>query len=295
MAEKDVMEKLLADYNDVFSDIVNVLMFQGKNVIREKDLENTKDITQYKADGKIHEQERDVSKKWTRKGSVLSLFGLEHQTEEDTDMPMRVIGYDGAAYRAQSLSGSKKRYPVVTLVLHFGTKHRWKKAKRLSDMVDVAEGLEPYFHDYGINVFDIAFLSEDQVNMFQSDFRIVADYFRQKRLNGDYKPSTQEIKHVDEVMKLMSVLTGCKKFEVNSKKIRKKGEKVTMCEMMDRILNQEKQEGRREGLKEGREEGRQQGRLSVLTELVEKGVLAIQQAAEMAGMDIASFELALKA
>ncbi len=42
-------------------------------------------------------------------------------------------------------------------------------------------------------------------------------------------------------------------------------------------------------------EGRQQGRLSVLTELVEKGVLAIQQAAEMAGMDIASFELALKA
>ena len=30
MAEKDVTEKLLADYNDVFADIVNVLLFDGK-------------------------------------------------------------------------------------------------------------------------------------------------------------------------------------------------------------------------------------------------------------------------
>ena len=176
---------------------------------------------------------------------------------------------------------------MVTLVLHFGTKHRWKKGKRLSDMVEVAEGLEPYFHDYGINVFDIAFLSEEQVNMFQSDFRIVADYFRQKRLNGEYKPSTQEIKHVDEVMKLMSVLTGSRDFEVVAKQAKKKGGKVTMCEVVDKFVNR----GRQEGLREGRQEGR----LSVLTELVEKGVLAIQQAAEMAGMDIASFELVLKA
>ncbi|MDO5392952.1 MAG: transposase, partial [Eubacteriales bacterium] len=30
MAEKDVTEKILESYNDVFSDIVNVLLFQGK-------------------------------------------------------------------------------------------------------------------------------------------------------------------------------------------------------------------------------------------------------------------------
>ena len=277
MAEKDVTEKLLADYNDVFSDIVNVLMFQGEQVVMEEELENTKDITQYKAEGKIHEQERDVSKKWKRKGIVLSLLGLEHQTQEDGDMPMRIMGYDGAAYRSQSLSGGKNRYPVVTLVLHFGTKHRWKKAKRLSDMFPVAEGMKPYFHDYGINVFDIAFLSEEQVNMFQSDFRIVADYFRQKHLDGEYKPSTQEIKHVDEVLKLMSVLTGCRDFEAAAKQIKKRGVKVTMCEMMDKILNQKEQEGR----------------MSVLVELVKDGVLTLQKAAEKAGMDVASFELAL--
>ena len=30
MGEKDITEKILADYNDVFADIVNVLLFGGK-------------------------------------------------------------------------------------------------------------------------------------------------------------------------------------------------------------------------------------------------------------------------
>ena len=33
MAEKDVTEKILESYNDVFSDIVNVLLFKGKQVL----------------------------------------------------------------------------------------------------------------------------------------------------------------------------------------------------------------------------------------------------------------------
>lgn len=59
-----------------------------------------------------------------------------------------------------------------------------------------------------------------------------------------------------------------------------------MCEVVDKIVNR--------GIQQGLQEGRQEGRLSVLTELVEKGMLAIQQAAEVAGMDVASFELALE-
>ena len=34
MGEKDITEKVLADYNDIFSDIVNVLLFQGKEVVQ---------------------------------------------------------------------------------------------------------------------------------------------------------------------------------------------------------------------------------------------------------------------
>ena len=40
MGEKDIAEKILLAYNDVFSDIVNVLLFGGKEVILENDLED---------------------------------------------------------------------------------------------------------------------------------------------------------------------------------------------------------------------------------------------------------------
>ena len=35
MGEKDTTEKILADYNDVFADIVNVLLFGGKIIVDE--------------------------------------------------------------------------------------------------------------------------------------------------------------------------------------------------------------------------------------------------------------------
>lgn len=40
MAEKDITEKILESYNDVFSDIVNVLLFDGKQVLSPDELED---------------------------------------------------------------------------------------------------------------------------------------------------------------------------------------------------------------------------------------------------------------
>ena len=48
--EKDIAEKVLLSYNDVFSDIVNVLLFGGKEVTLENDLEDQTTRTAYKAD-----------------------------------------------------------------------------------------------------------------------------------------------------------------------------------------------------------------------------------------------------
>ena len=121
MGQKDITEKMLADYNDVFADIVNVLLFDGKQVVSESSLESIKDKSQYKAEGTIHEEERDVSKLVREQNVKLALLGLEHQTDEDSDEPIRVIGYDGVSYRSQLLHKQKERFPVVTLVLYFGT------------------------------------------------------------------------------------------------------------------------------------------------------------------------------
>lgn len=63
MSKKDIIEKHLEDYNDVFADIVNVLLFRGKRLIKEEDLENAPPRSMYKADdNELHEAERDVSK-----------------------------------------------------------------------------------------------------------------------------------------------------------------------------------------------------------------------------------------
>ncbi len=123
MAEKDIAEKTLEAYNDVFADIVNVLLFQGRDLVKEESPNSS-----YKADGRLHAQEQDVAKYW-RKGLVrIALYGLENQTGIDDDMPLRLFSYDGAAYRAQLLTDKEMkektgaaapRYPVVTLVLYF--------------------------------------------------------------------------------------------------------------------------------------------------------------------------------
>lgn len=71
MRQKDMTEKLLEDYEDVFADILNVLLFNGAQVIRPESLKEAKTKSQYKADdARMHEMERDVAKLW-KKGMFL--------------------------------------------------------------------------------------------------------------------------------------------------------------------------------------------------------------------------------
>ena len=63
MKEKDITQKVLEDNNDIFADIVNVLLFDGKSEVEENELVNTTVYSQYKAeDGKVHEQVNVIRK-----------------------------------------------------------------------------------------------------------------------------------------------------------------------------------------------------------------------------------------
>ena len=213
MGQKDIVEKNLEDYNDVFSDIVNGFVFCGKRTVKSRDLRSLKVRSQYKADkGNLHEEERDNAKYWSAGKVKIAILGLENQTDPDKDMPFRIIGYDGAAYRSQLLDeNSKGRCPVLSIVLYFG-ESRWSGPRSIKEMVEIPEGLEEYVNDYKLHIFEIAYLTEDQVKLFRSDFRIVADYFVQKRKNKTYIPSKKTIKHVYAMLKFMSVMTGDERF-----------------------------------------------------------------------------------
>lgn len=240
LAGKDITEKILEAYNDVFADIVNVLLFDGAQVLKPEELTDQAPRAAYKADGKIREIERDVAKRWSKQNIRIACVGLENQTKADPDMPLRVIGYDGAEYRAE-LNGAD-RYPVVTLVLYFGHERHWDQPKNLLGCFDVPEVFKPYVRDYEINLFEIAYLSEEKVKLFQSDFGIVADYFVQKQRNGDYKPEKKEMQYVQEVLQLLSVMTGDHRFEETFSDDTQGGVK-TMCDVLDRVELKGKAEG----------------------------------------------------
>ena len=89
-----------------------------------------------------------------------------------------------------------------------------------------------------INVFEIAYLSDEELNRFHSDFRIVADYFVQMQRSGDYISIREEIKHVEAVLQLLSIMTDDTRFEdVLNKEDGEEGTGGvhTMCEFLDRV------------------------------------------------------------
>ena len=233
MGQKDISEKLLADYNDVFADILNVLLFNGEEVVDPDHLQDTKLRSQYKADdGKLHEQERDVSKLIVNENIKVVLAGLEHQTRIEPDMPLRCFNYDGAAYRSQLLNrDDNDRHAVATIILYFG-EERWNENLRLKERIKVNEKWDPYVNDYKIHVFEISYLSDEQIKMFKSDFGIVADFFVQRRKNKQYIPSQKTIRHVDEVLKFLSVFTNDERYKQVAESCQQEGGK-TMTNMKD--------------------------------------------------------------
>lgn len=237
MGEMDVAEKILESYNDVFADIVNVLLFKGEAVIKPDELVDQAPRAAYKADGRVREIERDVAKRWLKSNIRIACIGFENQTEPDADMPLRVYSYDGAEYRTQLLKENRDnpRYPVVTLVLYFGYKKRWDKATTLYESVNVPDLFKPYVSDVKINLFEIAYLTREQVNLFKSDFRIVADYFVQKRESGDYIPSPEKLHHVQETLQLLSVMTNDRRFEEAYIDDSGEGEVQNMCDVLDKV------------------------------------------------------------
>lgn len=279
MAEKDIAEKALEAYNDVFADIANGLLFQGEKVISEEELEECQPRSYYKASGKIREIERDTSKLWRNGNIRIAFIGYENQTEADPDMPLRIIGYDGAEYRVQLTkeNDTESRYPVITLVLYFGYTKPWDKPKRLLDRLNIPEKLKPYVSDYKINLFEIAYLSRKQVNLFKSDFRVVADYFVQKREKGDYVPETQELKHVQETLQLLSVMTGDHRFEETFNDNNAEGRPHNMCDVLDRIENR--------GIKQGIQQGRTEREAQIILNMYQKS-LTLEQIAEFVGITL---------
>ena len=261
MSGKDAVEKTLESYNDVFSDIVNGLLFHGRQLIREDELTDAQSFSMYKADGKHLGQDRDVAKYWQKGQIRLSFIGLENQTRPDSKMPVRVINYDAAAYRAQLRDdGPGELYPVLTLVLYFGIKERWGRVRTLKGCLKkLPPELEPYVSDYGVNVFELAWLDDETVGAFKSDFRDVVEFLRCERTHSRYTGTERQLRHIQEVLALMKLLTADNTFDVIEPEIIKKNMQAGGTANMSYVIQMIRREGFVDGKKQGFADGEKQG------------------------------------
>ena len=168
----------------------------------------------------------------------------------------------------------KPKYPVVTLVLYYGHEKHWDKPLTLHEAVNVPEVFRPFVPDMKINLFEIAFLTREQVNRFHSDFRVVADYFVQKRENGDYQPSRETLRHVEATLQLLSVMTNDHRFEEVINDQQPEGGVHNMCDVLEKV----EKRGINKGINIGREEGREEERINNIQLMMQTLKLTAQQA-----------------
>ena len=254
MAEKDITEKLLTDIDEVFADIYNNLCFKGENIIKPDDLSNASVTTAFISNDVTRGLISDVSKIYKNSNLTLALLNIENQSTEDSDMPFRIIGYEGAKYNSQLISGSNARYAVATLVLNFNTKKRWSTPKSIKESLKNKYPIEldEYINDYKVNVIDVAFMDKEDIEKLNSDFKAVAKYYYLKRNNiEDFEELGEcNLKYPVQTFATMKALTGDSRFETaynDYVETHKDDKGVTMEKILDDLINKGRTEGEAKG------------------------------------------------
>ena len=148
---------------------------------------------------------------------------------------------------------------MITLILYFADRH-WNSSLHLKDHLRIPEGLEKYVSDYEAHLFEIAYLTDEQVKQFRSDFRYVAEYFvasrkRKEGLKPEFSITVEHLKHVEEFIELMNAITNSDRFSVLPKLIKERGGDT----MMTILFDEAEARGEKRGISIGEARGEKRG------------------------------------
>lgn len=271
MGQKDLTEKNLEFYPDVFADVLNSLLYQGKQVVTPEDLQAAPTETLYSGrDGSLRNQFHDVSKFVMKNGHIKMQYTIENETKAKKKAVLRKAGYEGAVYREQY--DRKECYPVVSIMLHWG-KERWKQPHILSRLwkkEQIPDEIGAYIDEIKLHVFDMRHLSKEIRSRFQSDMRIVVDYLAEGEA---YVPTRQKIIHIEALLLMLKALTGDSRYESmieEMTEVENTGGEVTMCELLDKY--------EAKGMARGITKGIANGRLEDIRNLMETMQWSAEQA-----------------
>lgn len=79
-------------------------------------------------------------------------------------------------------------------------------AAGFKEVIDTPCNLDKFVSDYKINVFELAWISDEQIQAFKSDFREVALFLRSLRTGERFLGSDRKVEHIMEILDLFRVM-----------------------------------------------------------------------------------------
>ena len=250
---KDKMMKEFLENNSYFVDFFNAYFFDGERVLKP---ENCEELDSEMNDSHMDlEKHVDVIRKYND-GNLYSAFIIENQSYVDASMVVRAATYEYVAYdRMLKKNKAKEKLPMVHILVFYTGEKSWNAARQLSQLVEVDERFESYFHDYKMNLIEITgntsynFNEEDVYNLFYICRSIYDQSIYEEKSNsfGLVKSS---------VLKVVKTLTDVEWLDLEELEEK---EEIEMCEAEKRWLEVKSKEWEAEGIKKGIEQGIEQG------------------------------------
>ena len=256
MKLKDKTMKEFLENNSYFVDFFNAYFFDGERVLKP---ENCEELDSEMNDSNMDlEKHVDVIRKYND-GNLYSAFIIENQSYVDASMVVRAATYEYVAYdkmlKKLKKNKVKEKLPMVHILVFYTGERPWNAASKLSELVEVDERFESYFHDYKMNLIEITgntsynFNEEDVHNLFYICRSIYDQSIYEGKSNsfGIVKSS---------VLKVVKTLTDVEWLDLEELEEK---EEIEMCEAEKRWLEVKSKEWEAEGIKKGIEQGIEQG------------------------------------
>lgn len=287
MGRKDLAEKNLLYYKDVFSDIVNVNLFDGNHYIDSKELsrEPNELIIKSVSDDNLQQLQMDVPMKCTKKNNTRFFLCLENQTDVNNIMPVRDMGYQHAKYMEQvkiikesnrqhqafptpitkELHDTQKLDPVITVILNY-SQTEWEKPAHLKDVLnipdDMIEKFEQLIPTYSISIINLAYQSESTIKKYHSDFKYIVRYLvcknDKEKLDNFFHTTTFHLDHPEAFLDWLAAVSNDNRYTYAKDLItdsNEKGGSINMCVLLDMYEERGEARGKELGIKQGISQG----------------------------------------
>lgn len=269
-----------------YADIINGIVFQGKQIVAETDLHEIDTQTGFLHGKKFIRRWQSMKnhgrigiRDSVRKaafGINFVIIGIESQEVIDYSIPLRNMAYDVGEYEKQAarirrevrkhhegleageyLYGFRKEsrlYPVVTFILYSG-KEAWNGPSSLHEIIDftdLPDELKEMVSDYKIHVIDIR--KFNNTGVFKTDVRQVFDFIRcseDKHALCKLVEQDDNYKNMEEdAFDVVSHYANAAELLGVKENYGKEG-KVDMCKAIRDLMDDSREEGRAEGREEG--------------------------------------------